>query len=128
MTADDFSRRFAAAFAARDAAALSALLAPDAGVQTLTGQWADSRATAQRLFAAEFQGTLARARLVTGRTQLRTIAAEVAVLDQRYVVSGATDAAGGDLPRFAAMLTAVLVDAAGGCHAASLSFCALSED
>lgn len=131
MTADSFSRAFALAFGAHDADALAALLARDAGVLTLTGIWAEGRDAAKRALMAEFSGTFARARLVTGKAVLLPIKDGAAVLHQRFVVSGAVEADGTELPRFAAMLSAVLVEGTPGAgdlrQAASLTFSALTE-
>jgi uncharacterized protein (TIGR02246 family) len=127
MTADEFPRLFAAAFGAQDAAALAAMLAEDAQVVTLTGALAEGRVEAQALFAAEFAGIFSRARLVTGRLSLRPIGPGAAVLHQRYVVTGAQDAGGEELPRFAALLGLVLLAKAEGWQALSLTFSALVE-
>lgn len=123
MTPDSFAKAFAAAFSAQDAAALAEMLAEDAGVVSLTGGVAESRAEAETLFAAEFAGTLARARLVTGKARLMPIGPGGAVLHQRYVVIGVADEAGQEMPRLGAMLTAVLLARAEGWRAVSLSFC-----
>ncbi len=127
MTPQDFPRAFAAAFGAQDADRLASLLAEDTQVLTLTGAWAEGRVAARAVLAAEFAGIFARARLVTGKSQLRTLADPVCLLHQRFVVSGAQGADGADLPRFAAMLSVVLVAATGGWLAASLSFSSLAE-
>jgi len=126
MTADSFSRAFALAFSARDADAVAALLTFDAGVHTLTGIWAEGRDAARRALASEFAGTFARARLVTGKATLLSIKAEAVVLHQRFVVSGAVQSDGAEVPRFGAMLSAVLVDS-DGWKAISLTFSALAE-
>ena len=122
MTPEGFARAYAAAFGAQDAAALAAMLAEEAGVVSLTGGVAESRAEAEALFAAEFAGTLARARLVTGKARLMPIGPGGAVLHQRFVVTGVTDEAGQDLPRLGAMLCVVLLARAEGWQALSLTF------
>lgn len=122
MTPDNFARAFAAAFSAQDAAALAGMLAEDVGVVSLTGGVAESRAEAEALFAAEFAGTLGRARLVTGKARLLPIGPGGAVLHQRFVVMGVMDEAGQELPRLGAMLTAVLLARAEGWRAVSLTF------
>ena len=127
MTADEFPRLFAAAFGAQDAAALAAMLAEDAQMLSLTGACAEGRAAAEALFAAEFAGIFRRARLVTGKQSLRPIGPGAAVLHQRFVVTGACDADGTDLPRFAALLGLVLLARPDGWQALSLSFSALRE-
>lgn len=127
MTPQDFPRAFAAAFGVQDADRLAGLLAEDAKVTTLTGAWAEGRVAARAMLAAEFAGIFARARLVTGKSQLRSVAEPVVLLHQRFVVSGAQGADGADLPRFAAMLSVVLVARAEGWQAASLTFSSLAE-
>lgn len=122
MTPESFAKVFAAAFSAQDAGALAGLLAEEAGVVSLTGGVAESRAEAEALFAAEFAGTLARARLVTGKARLMPIGPGGAVLHQRFVVIGVMDEAGQEMPRLGAMLTTVLLARAEGWRAVSLTF------
>jgi len=123
VTPDSFAKVFGAAFLAQDARAMAGVLSPDACVVSLTGGVAESAAEAEALFAAEFAGTLARARLVTGKSRLVPIGPGGAVLHQRFVVIGVTDEAGQELPRLGAMLTAVLLARAEGWRAVSLTFC-----
>ncbi len=108
MTPEDFSRAFAYAFGDHDAAALAELLAEDGSTQTLTGIWAEGRAEARHAFEAEATGIFARARLVTGKGTVLPLASDVALLRQRFVVTGAIEESGEEMPRFAAMLVAVL--------------------
>lgn len=125
MTAEAYARAFSAAFARQDAAGLADGLAEDGTVLTLTGQWAEDRLTAQKAFAAEFSGIFAHARLVTGKNTLRILAPQITLLQQRYVVTGARDEQGADLPRFGAMLVAVLQPVDGNLRALSLTFVAM---
>jgi len=127
MTPDDFARAFAVAFGAQDADRLAGFLAEDAGVLTLTGGWAEGRPAAKLAFQAEFSGIFAHARLVTGKGKRRELAPGVVFVQQRFVVSGAKGANGADLPRFAAMLTAVLVSGVEDWQAATLSVSGLAE-
>lgn len=126
MTPDEFPRLFAAALASQDAAALVAMVAEDAEVLTLTGALAEDAVEAGRVFEREFSGSLSGVRLVSGKNRLRPLGPGGAVLHQRYVVIGARDAAGQELPRFGALLTAVLLARADGWRAVSLSFSALT--
>ena len=121
MSDADFARRFATAFGVQDVAGLVALLHPEGSVLTLCGQWAEGRAEAEAAFADEAAGLCARARLVTGKGQLLGLGPQTTLLRQRFVVTGAVDAEGGELPRFGAILVAVLVDGL----AISLTFTAL---
>lgn len=125
MSLEDFPRRFAQAFTAQDAAGFAALMAPDGTLQSLTGLWAESPEEIENAFADEAAGIFARARLVTGRAQIRSLGPQYALLRQRYTVSGALDHTGVDLPRFGAILVAVLELGAEDWLAISLSFTAL---
>ena len=127
MTPEDFPRAFAAAFGTRDAERLAQFLAEDALVLTLTGARAEGRVAARAVLEAEFAGIFARARLVTGRTQMQPLAPTVCLLHQRFVVSGALGPDGSDLTRFAALLTVALVAVPTGWEAASLNFSGLAE-
>ena len=123
---DQFARAFAAAFGAQDAHAIAAMLMPAAGMLTLTGQWANTPDEAQLLLEAEFAGALGRARLVTGRVALTAVGSDVVVVHQRYVVTGAVDAEGRELPRIAAILAATIAITPEGWRAASLCLSPLS--
>lgn len=121
-TPETYIRRFAALWGARDGTGLALMMAEDADVLSLSGLFCEGREAIAEAFRAEFAGTFARARLVTGRTKLRPLGPGACILHQRFVLSGLTDAAGRDLGRIGALLTAVLVARAGGWHAASLTF------
>ncbi len=125
MSLEDFPRRFAQAFTAQDAVGLAALIAPEGTFQSLTGLWAESSDEIESAFAAEAAGIFARARLVTGKAQITMLGPHHALLRQRYTVSGARDQSGADLPRFGAMLVAVLESGAEDWLALNLSFAAL---
>ena len=106
---------------------MAQILAEDAAVLTLTGHWAEGRDAAETAFAAEFSGTFSRSRLVGGKANLRRIGPGAAILHQRFVLLGALDVDGRELPRFSAMLTAFLVARTEGWQALSLTFSPLSE-
>lgn len=125
MTAENFPRRFATAFTAQDERALAALIAAEGTLQSITGVWAESPEEIESAFAGEAAGIFARARLVTGRGQIRPLGPTTALLRQRYTVSGALDESGAELPRFGAMLVAVLEAAEPEWKALSLTFLAL---
>jgi ketosteroid isomerase-like protein len=120
VTVEGFAKAFALAFGRQDAAALTALLSEDADVLTLTGATAIGTVEAEAAFAAEFSGTFASARLVSGKLRLRPVSAECEILMQRFVVSGARDEAGQEVARFGAVLTAVLVPQDAGWRAVNL--------
>ena len=126
MTPETFARTFTTAFARQDAAALAALLAPEASTLTLSGQLCDSRAAAETALAAEFAVLLRLARLVSGKGDCARIGPEVALLRQRFVVTAAQAEDGRELPRFPALLTVVLRAETGRWQAINLIFAALA--
>ena len=125
--AEDFAKRFAAAFGRQDAAELAQFLAEDADVLTLTGAVVETAAEAEAAFAGEFTGIFAVARLVSGKHRLRVLGPGGAVVTQRFVVSGARDDQGAEMPRFGAVLTAVLTARSTGWQAVSLTFSATGQ-
>lgn len=126
MNPEEFPRHFAAAFAAHDADALTALFLPDATLQSLTGLWAESPDEIHDCFATEAAGIFRQARLVTGKGTLRDLGPHAMLLRQRFMISGATEESGAELPRFAAMLVAVLEKNDGDWRVQSLTFTALN--
>ena len=122
MSPDDFGKLFAGSFGRQDAAGLAAMLAEDADVLTLTGAVIEGAKAAEAAFGGEFAGIFSAARLVTGKLKMRALGPGGAVLTQRFVVSGARDEAGQDMPRFGAVLTAVIVARVDGWRAVSLTF------
>jgi uncharacterized protein (TIGR02246 family) len=127
MTPEDFPRAFAAAFSAQDAAAIGLLLDPSCDLVTPTGQHAEGRAEAEAALAAEFAGVFRAARLVKGRLRLRPLGDQAAVLAQRYVVTGAQDAGGADLPRCTLLLSAVIAHRPEGWQALSATLTVLAD-
>jgi uncharacterized protein (TIGR02246 family) len=126
MTPEDFSRAFAYAFGDRDAAAMAELMAEDGTLQSLTGTWAEGREAARAAFEAEAAGLFSRARLVTGKGTVLPLSADVALLRQRFVVTGAIEETGAEMPRFGAMLVAVLQSDGLNWRAVSLTFTLLA--
>lgn len=108
MTPDEFLRAFAGAFNAGDAAAMAGLMSETGTALTLTGQWAEGPAAIEAALAAEGAGIFARARLVTGKGTARNLFPGCTLLRQRFVITGAQDETGAELPRFGAVLVAVL--------------------
>ena len=123
-SAEGYARAFAQAWLAQDTAALGRLFAPDADFLSLTGAWAEGRTEIERTLRAELKGAFARAKLVTGRAKVRTIAPGAAVVHQRFVLSGVLNADGSDAGRIGAILMAVLVWEAGVWSAVSAQFTA----
>ncbi|NEX47805.1 SgcJ/EcaC family oxidoreductase [Pseudotabrizicola algicola] len=120
--ANDFPRAFAQAFGSQSAEALAALFAEDGSFHMLTGHWAEGRSQIAKGMQMEFAGLSRMARLVTGKTALRPLGPGAAVLHQRFVVTGLRDASGGELPRIAALLTAVLAAKGEGWLALTATF------
>lgn len=126
MTPDDFSRAFAYTFGDRDAKAMAELMTEDGTAHTLTGIWAEGREAARQAFEAEATGIFVRARLVTGKGTVVPLGPDVALLRQRYVVTGAIEETGEEMPRFGAMLIAVLQADGLNWRAISLTFTVLA--
>lgn len=126
MTPEDYVRAFAYAFADQDAGALADLVADEGTVQTLTGIWAEGQADVKAAFAAEAAGIFSRARLVTGKGTVLPLSSDLALLRQRFVVTGAIEETGGEMPRFGAMLVAVLKGDGINWRALSLTFTLLA--
>lgn len=122
MNADPFIR----AFSTQNAQALCHLLAEDAEVVTATALHCEGRDAALQAFEHEFSGTFRAARLVSGRHRLRPVGPGTAILSQRYVLAGAQDPQGQDLPRCALLLSAVLVQRPEGWQALTCHITALS--
>ncbi|MGB7319979.1 MAG: SgcJ/EcaC family oxidoreductase [Albidovulum sp.] len=121
---DDFARAFANAWSSRDARAMAALFVKDADFLTLTGVWAEGEKAITATLAGEMAGAFARAKLVTGRGKIRTLAPGVAQIMQRYVLSGIVHADGTDAGRVGAVLSAVLLSGPGGWQVAVAQFTA----
>lgn len=117
MTPDDLPKLFATAFNKGDAETLSSWLVADADVVTLTGATAEGAEEARAIFAGEFAGIFRGAKLVTGKTRLRPLGPGAAVLTQRYVIAGARDESGTELPRIGCQLTAMLLNSRDGWRA-----------
>ncbi len=126
MIPEEFPRHFAIAFTGHDADALAALFLPDATLQSLTGLWAETPEEVRDCFATEAAGIFRAARLVTGKGTLRDLGPHAMLLRQRYMISGAQEESGAELPRFAAMLVAVLEKNDGDWRVQSLTFTAVS--
>lgn len=126
MTPDDFSRAFAYAFGDRDAKAMAELMTEEATAHTLTGIWAEGREAARLAFEAEATGIFAHARLVTGKGTVLPLGPDIALLRQRFVVTGAMEETGEEMPRFGAMLIAVLQSDGLNWRAISLTFTLLA--
>lgn len=124
---EDFTRRFAQHWMARDVAGLVALMSDDAEMLTLTGAWCEGRAEIEAVLTAELQGAFARSRMVTGKKRLRPLGPGAAVLVQRFVLSGLVDADGRDAGRIGAVLSAVLIARRDGWQATMVHFTGLAE-
>lgn len=108
MTGEEYIRAFAQGFGAGDAAGLAAMMMETGTALTLTGQWAEGRADVEGALASEFAGIFARARLVTGKGSARSLFPGCFLVRQRFVITGAVDEAGTEIPRIGAVLVAVL--------------------
>lgn len=120
----DFARAFANAWSTHDARSLAALFADDADFLTLTGIWAEGEKAITEALAGELMGAFARAKLVTGRGRIRDVAPGVALISQRFVLSGIVHADGSDAGRVGAILSATLVSGATGWQVVAAQFTA----
>jgi len=127
MTPEDFPRAFATAFSAQDATALAALMEEGADLITPTGQHAEGRPAIESALAAEFAGVFRMARLVKGKLRLRALGPGAALITQRYVVTGAQNESGADLPRCALVLTATLAATPSGWQALAAQLSILAD-
>ncbi|WP_102226456.1 YybH family protein [Acidimangrovimonas sediminis] len=109
-----FARAFSQAWLAHDVPALATLFSEDADFLTLTGDWCEGRQAIARTLTGELKGAFAKARLVTGRSKMRILGKEAAILHQRFVLSGVLNADGSDAGRIATILMAVVTKAPGG--------------
>lgn len=87
-TPEAFPRAFAAAWMARDAAALAALFAADADFVNVAGLWWEDRAGIERAHRRALQTFFADTRLVTGRTKVRPLGPGLALVHQRFILAG----------------------------------------
>ena len=125
MTPKNFPRRFAAALSTQNTDDLMAMFQPDATLGSLTGLWAETPEDIRAAFDAELAGICKSARLVTGKGTLRDFTANATLLRQRYMISGAQSEPGAELPRFGAILIAVLENGPDGWQVQSMTFNAL---
>lgn len=124
VSAEGFARSFAQAWLAQDTMALAAHFAEDGDFLSLTGAWAEGRPSVERVLKAELKGAFARARLVTGRAKLRALGPGLALIHQRFVLSGVMNADGSDAGRIGTVLIAVLAQQKEGWVAVSAQFAA----
>ncbi|MCV2869719.1 nuclear transport factor 2 family protein [Defluviimonas sp. WL0002] len=120
----DFPRAFSHAFSSRDLATITGLFTADADFLSLTGAWAEGHEAIEQVLSAELAGTLARVRLVSGRTKMRPVAPGVAQAMQRFVLSGLSNPDGSDAGRIGAVLSALLVQTHTGWRVVSAQFSA----
>ena len=115
---DAFVPAFAAAWAARDGAALAALFAPDADFVNVVGIWWEDRAAIERAHAYALGSFFAGTRLVPGRVKVRDLGG-VAVVHARIALTGQRAPDGSRAGARTTILTFVLHRAEGGWQAVS---------
>jgi hypothetical protein len=99
----------------------------NADLITPTGQYAEGRPAIEAALAAEFAGVFRTARLVKGKLRLRPLGPGAALITQRYVVTGAQNESGADLPRCALLLTATLAATPAGWQALAAQLSILAD-
>lgn len=86
----DFPAAFAAAWMARDAAALAALFAEDADFVNVVGLWWHDRAAIERAHAYGLENFFARSTLKPGAIRVRRLGDDWAVVQCRFRLDGQT--------------------------------------
>lgn len=116
-TPEDFPKAFAAAWMARDAATLAALFAPDADFVNVAGIWWEDRAAIEAAHNHALTSFFADSRLVTGRTKVRRLGADAALVHQRFILTGQRLPDGGEAGRRSTVILFVLRHAPEGWQA-----------
>ena len=110
---EDFPAAFAAAWAARDAAALAALFSEDADFVNVVGIWWENRAAIRKAHDYGLGTFFARSRLSVGRVKVRRMG-NVAVIHARLILTGQIAPDGSAAGRRTNIVTAVLEERTGG--------------
>lgn len=105
---EDFAPAFVAAWMARDAAALAALFAEDADFVNVVGIWWEDRTAIEAAHRYALESFFADTRLAAGRTKLRRLGPDAAVLHTRLRLTGQRDRDGSALAPRSTILVAVL--------------------
>lgn len=116
---EDFPEAFVAAWMARDGAALATLFAADADFVNVVGLWWEDRAAIARAHDYALKSFFANSRLVRGRRKLRMLGEDVAVLHQRFLLTGQIDTDGRETGRRSTVMNVVLQRNADGWLAVS---------
>jgi len=115
-----FPKAFYDAWMARDLVGLSVLFAADADYLTSSGAWWESRDAITKGLEAGFRAEFQRARMVTGRSKLRSLSPELALLHQRFVLTGHLLPDGREAARYTLIFAFVLQQTGAGWQALSV--------
>jgi hypothetical protein len=128
VQAQEFVKNFIKLWGDKAPREIAALCAFDAHMLTVTGLWCEGRIEIEKALSSEMVGLFHQARIVLGRSHIRTLSSSAEVATQRLVVSGLVDAQGQDLGRVGAILTLVLSKSdEGHFQAVSVTFSPLSQ-
>lgn len=105
---------FARAWMARDAASLAALFAEDADFVNVVGLWWEDRKRIERAHDYALKSFFSESRLVVGRTKVRRIGEDTAVVHARMILSGQIGRDGGRAERRNTILIFVMARRADG--------------
>lgn len=109
-----FAPAFRDAWTARDGEAIGRLFAPDADFVNVTGIWWESREAIARAHGIALGSFFAETRLILGRSKVRRLGEEVALVHQRAILDGQVAPDGTRGERRNTMLLFVLRREAGG--------------
>lgn len=105
---EDFGAAFAAAWTARDAGALASLFSDNADFVNVVGLWWQNRGAIEKAHRHAFDTFFARSRLICGKTAVRPLGRDAAVVHQRLILAGQITPDGAPTGRRATILCAVL--------------------
>lgn len=109
----DVASFFARAWMARDADALAALFAEDADFVNVAGIWWEDRAAIARAHAYGLTTFFRDSRLTVGRTKVRALGPDAAVVHARMILTGQIGADGGTAGPRHTILSFVMVRSGG---------------
>lgn len=107
-TPEDIAPAFAAAWMDRDADALAALFTEDADFVNVVGIWWEDRAAIRKAHHYGLTTFFRSSRLTVGRTKLRRIGPDAAVVHARMILSGQTAPDGSEAGRRNGILSFVM--------------------
>ncbi len=111
---EDVASAFAAAWMERDADALAALFTEDADFVNVVGIWWEDRAAIRKAHHYGLTTFFRDSRLSVGRTKVRRLGADVAIVHARMILTGQLTPEGSKAGRRHTILTLVMARQPGG--------------